>query len=372
MAEKEPFLLKNIYSSSFYEDLGEVLKKLIPNFDHSTFTRQIFDDDWDNRELKDRMKHTAFVIRKFLPEAYPEAVSVIVEVAKIKNEEDLGKDSFPYMFLPSFVEHFGLDDYDVSIDAMTEITKFVSCEFAVRPFYLKYREPMMEQTHKWANHPHFMVRRLASEGCRPRLPWGMGVPYLKKEPDLILPILDKLKDDPKEIVRRSVANNLNDISKDFPERVVEVAYQWKGESKEVDWVVKHACRTLLKQGHTKVMRLFGFGSIEDIAIENFQLDREIAKIGEELNFSFDLKNKANEALKVRLEYGVYFKKANGSLSRKVFQISEKKYSANSSTSITKKQHFKIITTRRYHTGGHELSIIVNGEEVAKKPFELIS
>jgi hypothetical protein len=195
---------------------------------------------------------------------------------------------------------------------------------------------------------------------------------LKEQPELILPILDQLKDDPAEWVRRSVANNLNDISKDHPERVVALAREWKGQSREVDWVIKHACRTLLKQGHTQAMRLFGFGSIEEIEIMNFQLDRSKAKIGEELFFSFDMHNQSDQAMKIRLEYGVYFKKANGALSRKVFQISEKEYAPGASVSIQKKQHFKIITTRKYYPGEHELSIIVNGEEVGKKGFELVS
>ncbi len=372
MSEKEPFLLKNMYSPAFFEELDGTIKKVVPNFDSPAFRQKIFDDEWEVRELKDRMKHTAVVLKEFLPEPYPESVSIIVKIAQLKMEEELGKDGFAYMFLPTFVEFFGLDHYEVSIEAMTEITKLMSCEFAVRPFFLKYPDQMLEQTKAWAEHPHFKVRRLASEGCRPRLPWGKGVPFLKKQPELIIPILDQLKGDPAEWVRRSVANNLNDISKDHPEKLVELAYQWKGQSEEVDWVIKHACRTLLKQGHTRVMRLFGFGSIEDVEIKCFELDRSQVKIGEEMYFNFLLKNKSEEAMKIRLEYGVYFKKANGSLSRKVFQISEKEYPPKSETRIEKKQHFKIITTRKYHTGAHELSIIVNGEEVEKQSFELVS
>lgn len=370
MAEKEKFFLKDIYSPQFYDELGGLLTRLLPQYDHKAFTTRIFDEEWDNRELKDRMKHTAFVLKGFLPESYLDAVKIIVDISRVQNKKVKGKDSFPYMFLPTFVEHFGLDHYDVSITAMTEITQFTSCEFAVRPFYLRYREKMLEQTRRWAEHPNFKVRRLASEGCRPRLPWGKGVPYLKKEPELIIPILDQLKNDPAEWVRRSVANNLNDISKDHPELIVDLAHRWKGQRPETDWVVRHACRTLLKQGHTQTMRLFGFGSIEDVAIKNFQLDRAVARIGEELNFNFDLHNNAREASKIRLEYGLYFKKANGSLSRKVFQIGEKEYPAQSITPISKKQHFKIITTRKYYPGEHKVSIIVNGEEVDERSFKL--
>lgn len=370
MAEKEPFLLKNMFSPAFFKDLDDTIKEVLPKFDFPAFKKRIYDDKWEERELKDRMKHTAVCLKDFLPESYQEAVGIVVKIAQLKMREELGKDGFAYMFLPTFVEFYGLDHYQVSVEAMTEITKLMSCEFAVRPFFLKYPDQMLEQTKAWANHPDFKVRRLASEGCRPRLPWGKGVPFLKKQPELIIPILDQLKDDPAEWVRRSVANNLNDISKDHPDLIIGLAQQWKGQSKEVDWVLKHACRTLLKQGNPQLMRLFGFGSTENIDIQDLQLDRTVAKIGEELYFSFNLLNKENTASKIRLEYGLYFKKANGSLSRKVFQISEKEYPPESSTLISKKQHFKIITTRKYYPGRHKLSVIVNGVEMKTREFEL--
>ncbi|NQZ77784.1 MAG: DNA alkylation repair protein, partial [Ekhidna sp.] len=133
---------------------------------------------------------------------------------------------------------------------------------------------------------------------------------------------------------------------------------------------KHGSRTLLKEGNAELMQLFGFGTIDEIVIKDFHIVTPTVTLGEDLAFSFTLANKAKQAVKIRLEYGVYYMKANGSLSRKVFKISEKEYEADSSTTIERKQHFKPITTRVYHSGKHELSLIINGVELEKKRFTL--
>ena len=137
--------------------------------------------------------------------------------------------------------------------AIEFITQFITCEFAVRPFLLKYGDKMMNQMRAWSLHKSHKVRRLASEGSRPRLPWAMAIPALKKNPMPVLTILENLKNDPSESVRRSVANNLNDISKDRPGMVLKIANAWKGQNKETDAIVRHGCRTLLKHGHPEVL-----------------------------------------------------------------------------------------------------------------------
>lgn len=148
--------------------------------------------------------------------------------------------------LDNYVEQYGLDDYETSVKAIERITQFTSCEFSVHPFIIRYPNEMMVQILIWSKHENWGVRRLASEGCRPRFPWAMALPHLKKDPALIIPILENLKNDPARFVRLSVAYNLNDIVKDNPETVMELVKRWKGESEEVDWIIKHGCRTLLK------------------------------------------------------------------------------------------------------------------------------
>ena len=199
----------------------------------------------------------------------------------------------------------------------------------------------------------------------------MALPDLKKDPAPIIPILENLKNDPARFVRLSVANNLNDIAKDNPEIVISLAKKWYGESAEVDWVVKHGCRTLLKQGNWEVMNIFGLGDVENIRIENFQISTPEIKVGDSLEFSFKLLNNGKEKNKVRLEYGVYYQKANGTLSKKVCKISEKEYDGNSVTQISRKHSFRVVTTRKFHLGLHQVAVIVNGNEFEKHDFELI-
>ncbi len=364
-------LFKNIYNTDFISQFSDIVTKINPDFNKTSFSNSIFNREWEAMELKQRMRHISITLNNHLSKDFKKDTDIILKLIDYLEIQNIRETSIEYMFFPDYIELYGIDNYDISIKAMERITQFTSCEFAVRPFIIKYPEKMVPQLLLWASHKHHMVRRLATEGCRPRLPWAMAIPFLKDNPDPILPILEKLKDDVSETVRRSVANNLNDIAKDNREVVIEIAKRWIGKSKELDWVVKHGCRTLLKQGESQVLQLFGFGSVEHIEIEKFKINTPLVKIGDTLEFSFLLNNNSQASSKLRLEYGLYYQKANGSLSKKVFKISEKEYEPNSSTNIIRKQSFKIITTRKFHLGLHQVSIIVNGHEFDKYDFQLI-
>lgn len=275
------------------------------------------------------------------------------------------------MFLPDYVEVYGLDHYDDAIKALEYITQFTSCEFAVRPYMLKYGEKMMAQMTAWSLHDNYKVRRFASEGARPRLPWAMAIPYLKKDPSAVLPLLENLKNDPAEWVRRSVANNINDIAKDHPDIVLDIAKRWKGLSKETDAIVKHGSRTLLKQGNPEILKLYGLDATH-IEFSGFEVLTPKVKMGDSVEFSFAITNNDSQPQTVRLEYGMYYMKAKGQHAKKVFKISERVYQPGEKAVIVRKQSFKAITTRVFYPGEHKLSIIINGEE--KQPllsFELV-
>lgn len=364
-------LFKNIYSKKFFDSFIKSIKKMDSQFDSKFFIKQIFDKEWDDRELKQRMRHISITLKNHLSDDFAKNAITIVKMVEQLQKEGKKEDSIEYMFFPDFIEVYGLDDYKNSIKAIEKITQFTSCEFGIRPFLIKYPKKGIQQMKKWSSHKHPMVRRLSTEGCRPRLPWAMAIPFLKKDPSPIIPILEKLKNDSSESVRRSVANNLNDISKDKPEVVIDLAKKWFGKNKELDWVVKHACRTLLKQGNQEVMELFGFGDVKKIKIRSFEIHTPKVKIGDSLEFSFKLINTSAKPSKLRLEYGLYYKKQNGSLSKKVFKISEKVYSEKSTTTINRKQSFRIITTRKYHKGLHQVSIVLNGNELDAYDFELV-
>ncbi|KIO51902.1 DNA alkylation repair protein [Flavobacterium hibernum] len=363
-------LIKDIYSLSFYENFSQAVAEVHPTFDKQKFIDTIYEGDFAQKEWKDRMKHTTVVLHQFMPENFPEAVAAIDKIINNLKKNKFTDGNLAFIFFADYIEIYGLNDFKTSAKAFVSITQFISCEFAVRPFILKYKEKMIDEMVKWSLHENHHVRRLSSEGSRSRLPWAMAIPFLKKDPASILPILENLKNDPSEYVRRSVANSLNDIAKDNPETVLEIANLWKGLSKETDGIIKHGSRTLLKQGHPKILNHYGLEST-NIELSSFEIKTPIVKIGDYLQFHFHLNNKNEEAKTVRLEYAVHYKKAKGHLAKKVFKISEKIYLPNQLIKVDRNQSFKIITTRVFHTGIHQLSIIINGTESEVLEFELI-
>ena len=353
--------LKDLYTRRFIRALANELRREHPPFDASAFEKRVFAKGWADLELKDRMHRIAAVLREFLPGDYGRAIAILRPVA--------GKFSgFEAMVFPDFVEQHGLGDYGTSVSALEHFTKFSSSEFAVRPFLVRYGGKMLKQMERWARSKDRHVRRLASEGCRPRLPWAMALPDFKKDPGPVLRILELLKDDEDEAVRRSVANNLNDISKDHPDIVLEVARKWRGGSKARGRLVKHACRTLLKRGDRRALELFGFGEAKHVRLVDFRFSKRVA-MGRDLEFSFTLETDRGKLGALRLEYEIGFVKANGDRSGKVFRISESECSGKMKR-VSKRHSFRAISTRRHYAGRHRLAILVNGREVGQGEFTL--
>jgi 3-methyladenine DNA glycosylase AlkC len=306
------------------------------------------------------MRHTTDCLKKTLPESYKEAITIL------KNAAPHAK-GFEALSLPDFVATFGMEDWDLSLPALYHFTKYSTSELAIRPFLAKDPKKVMRLMSEWAEDKDPKVRRFASEGCRPRLPWAMALPKFKKDPSPILPILEKLKNDESEDVRRSVANNLNDISKDNPEVALGVCESWHGESKNTDKIVKHACRTMLKAGDKRALLIFGYSDPSTMVVTKFQLEKKRIKIGENVRFSFDLNLKKKS--KVRLEYAISYVKAKGQHSKKVFKITENNYDPGSIT-ISRKHSLADMSTRKHFPGTHHVAIIVNGVEMGKTSFEL--
>lgn len=353
--------LKHLYNDALLEALCLEIAKLYGAFDPVGFINYVVDDNWADRELKQRMAHISHALHLFLPLEYCETIEILKTVSSKFS-------GFEYMFFPEFVALYGLEEYAASIPALEHFTEHSSSEFAVRPFIKKYGAKMMKQMNAWADSDNYHVRRLASEGCRSRLPWAMALPEFKKDPGPVLPILEKLKFDQSEFVRRSVANNLNDIAKDNPSTVVELAKCWMGISPEIDRLVKHGCRTLLKQAHPEIMALFGFPRPEHINLKNFAVQKRVG-MGESLEFSFVLHSTERALGKLRIEYAIDFMKHNGKCSRKIFQISESENSGSEKT-INKSYSFRQISTRKYYAGTHRLAVLVNGFELVRDSFQL--
>lgn len=351
------------FTPFFVSQLGDAIQQVQPEFDKEQFTGLVQDGTLETRELKGRMRHITRCLHETLPKDYSEALEALIKVAP-------SFPSFDGMVFSDYVGCYGLDDWELSLPALAFFTKYISTEYAIRPFLAQDPERAMEYLTAWAEDENEHVRRLASEGCRPRLPWGMALPAFKKDPSPILPILEKLKNDESESVRKSVANNLNDISKDHPELVLDICERWYGQTKNTDWIVKHACRGMLKAGNKRALLLFGFAAPKNISVENLTLDKEALFIGEGLRFTFELRVNTKEARKARLEFAVHYMKPKGKSSRKLFQIKEDSFDPGSHT-ISKKHSFANRSTRKHHPGEHRISIIVNGVQMAKASFELM-
>ncbi|WP_428025826.1 DNA alkylation repair protein [Arcobacter sp.] len=352
--------LKNVYTKDYINNLANKIKENYPKFDSGGFINSIFNHTWENLELKMRMRHIAITLNEYLPLPYEKQLEVLKPASK-----DFG--SFEAMFFQDFVEVYGLDDFENSIKALEVFTIDSSSEFAIRQFILKYEDETIEQLKLWSKSPNEHLRRLSCEGCRPRLPWAVSLPMYKKNPSKILDILETLKNDKSLYVRKSVANNLNDISKDNPRIVIEFVKNNLGVSSELDWICKHASRTLLKKGDEEILKLFSFDKSSHINLTNFIHD-EVININDNLVFSFELVS--DESLgNIRVEYAIDYLKSNNTHNKKVFMISQNDIKSKNKK-FTKKQSFKEMTTRKHYLGKHYLSIIINGKEMIKGEFIL--
>ena len=363
-----PVLMKDkYYNYDSLHNLASRIKAVFPSFQENDFVDHIMNETWDALELKARMRQITINLGKYLPADYKQALGIIDQVIA---GYPSGYNDNALIYFPDFVEVYGQDEchWDLSMAAIERYTPLSTAEFAVRPFIIKQEARMMQQMAVWARHDNEHVRRLASEGCRPALPWGQALTSFKKDPSPVLPILEQLNTDPSLYVRKSVANHLNDISKTHPDLVTKIARDWYGRHEYTDWIVKHGCRTLLKKGNREVLDIFGYHNAGSVDIADFALGAASISLGENMTFSFTVS--AKETTKVRLEYAMGYVKTNGRQSRKIFQISEILLKANQKKTYIKKHSFSDLRTRKHYPGTHSVTLIVNGAEQDTLDFEL--
>ncbi|MFY4775591.1 hypothetical protein [Metabacillus sp. RGM 3146] len=354
--------LRNVFNEEFIKELSLSFKKEYSLFDSLKFYNLIFQEDWKDLTLKQRMRRITNSLKEVLPSEYTRALKIICITAPQFSGGLRG------IIFPDYVEQFGLDYWNESIEALAFLTKYSTAEFAVRSFFLKDHQRMMGQMITWSLDSNEHVRRLASEGSRPRLPWGMAVPSIKQNPKQTLPILNNLKEDPSLYVRKSVANHLNDISYIKPELVLRLAGEWFGASKHTNWIIKHACRSLLKKGNKQALSLFGYNDEPGIIINNLAADHETIRIGESISFSFEITTL--KTLPLRVEYGIDYVKSRGERSRKIFHLKTFELKENESAVINRSHSFKNLTTRKHYKGIHTLSIMINGAVKAVLDFTI--
>jgi 3-methyladenine DNA glycosylase AlkC len=356
--------IKELLNEETVGNLAHAVQRACAGFDRDALLARVFDANWPARELKERIRHITVVLHDLLPEDYG-VVLAILRRAMPQVEGII-------QWVPNdYVEFYGLDDWQASISALEEFTERMSAEYAIRPFIVRYPERTMAQMLVWAGHESAQVRRLASEGCRPRLPWGIRLQALVADPAPILPILERLKDDPSESVRRSVANNLNDISKDHPRVVLDVLRGWQAEGGDhIDWITNHALRTLVKKGHPQSLALLGYGHAGQIAVHNVVVEPPAVPLGEEITLSFDIESLAAEPQKLMIDYVVYHLRANGRLTPKVFKLAKRTIRPGEVLSIARRHSFAPVTTRRYYPGKQAIEPQVNGKRFGRVEFVL--
>jgi len=360
----EPF--KNMFNLKVIRKLATDIQSVHGSFPADEFVKSTVDETWENLELKERVLKVTVNLRKFLPADYKEAISIIDKVVMNYGSwlEGTG------WFFPFFVELYGVDEenWDISMGALELYTQYASAESAVRPFIIMNQERMMAQMYAWSKHESEQVRRLSCEGCRPALPWTQALNSFKKDPGPILPILEQLKADESVWVRKSVANNLNDISKTHHDLVVKIAKEWYGKNEHTDWIVKHACRTLLKKGNSEALAVFGLGDAASLDVSGLALEAASTRIGEDITFSFTIS--AKKDMKARLEYGIDYVKSRGKRNRKIFQISEISLKENTKKQYTRKHSFADVSIRKHYPGVHSITLIVNGAERGTLDFKV--
>lgn len=289
-------------------------------------------------------------------------------------DELTGAGMAPFFYMPHlmFVAERGLDDFDRSMHAQRELTKRFTAEFSIRAFLDRYPERTLAVLAEWASDPDAHVRRLVSEGTRPRLPWGTRVRFLDEHPERVLPLLEKLKDDPTALVRRSVANHLNDIGKSRPDLLVETCRRWlAGASPERRALVEHALRSAVKRGVPGALSLLGHGDAPEVSVEDVRFEPARVAIGGKVRVSFALRSRSKKAQSLLVDLAVHFVKARGQTAAKVFKLARVSVPAGGRAALSKLVSLAVHTTRKPYSGTHAVDVLVNGARLPAGAFEVV-
>lgn len=364
-------LMKEGLGSAAINRIACALEAVMSDFDRRTFEREAA-RGLDELELKQRVQHLIRVLHQHLPANFPDCARLLAKLPEVWDygQADDPLRGFAAWPLIDYVAEYGLSAPKSALRALEKLTPMFSAEFAIRPFIQSHPELTASFLQEWLTHPSEHVRRLVSEGSRPRLPWGKRLARHIDNPALVIPLLESLRFDSSQYVRRSVANSLNDIGKDHPEVLIEVCLRWReSDQGKTDWIIKHATRSLVKAGHPASFPLLGYTAKPKVELLEFSLARDELELGEVMPVSVQLKGlKAGQ--KLVLDYAVHYQKAKGKQSSKVFKWKNLELARDESVCLSKHIPFKPISTRTYYAGEHHIALHVNGVELVRKPFWL--
>jgi 3-methyladenine DNA glycosylase AlkC len=374
-AEAKSFTLKSFFSPDVVGRLADDLVRVYPAFPARRFVKDAC-AGLDELELLDRGKHIAAALAKHLPPHYPEAVEILLRSLGPEHASDelVGVGMAPFFYLPHvvFVAERGLDHFELSMRAQYELTKRFSAESSIRAYIAKDPERTFAVLREWSKDANAHVRRLVSEGTRLRLPWASRVAWLDANPDRVLQLLELLKNDPTTLVRRSVANNLNDLGKVHPKLLIETCAAWlDGAPAERRALVEHALRSAVKRGEPDALRLLGYGEKPSVSIEDVRFDPERVAIGEKVSVSFVLRSRARTPQSLHVDIVVHFVKAKGRSAPKVFKLERIRIQPRERVEMRTRISLAVHTTRKPHPGTHAVDVVVNGESRRAGAFEVV-
>jgi len=371
----EKFSLKDhLFHTQNVARIAAEIHTVYPEFDAKSFTQTVI-ERFPELELMERMYWIRACLREYLPQEYEVAVKILLEslpppLDPARSDNDFGE--YIYGAYGNFVSEYGATPEHVhtSLSALREMTTRFSCEFPIRTFINTFPKETLKALWDWTTDSHYHVRRLVSEGTRPKLPWAKKITLNYQQP---ITFLDILHTDSTRFVTRSVANHLNDISKIDPDLVVKTLQRWKKEggqkTKEFDYIVRHSLRTLIKQGYQPALVFLGYAPAQ--ASARISVLPERVKTGEWLTFSISISSESDEVQSVLIDYIVYYKKANGSLMPKTFKLAKVTLQPREVLSLRKKHSFKQMTTRKHYPGEHQIELQLNGQKCGKQSFVLV-
>jgi len=349
-----------------------MLERVHPTFATRAFVEQAL-RGYEDLSLLPRARHVARTLGDHLPERYADAVDLVLRALGPPVDSAMGQGMAPFVHLPFvyWVADRGLDHLDDSVRAIHAITQRFSCEFGVRPFIERHPRAMLEVLARWTRDPSVHVRRLVSEGMRPRLPWAPRLTVFERDPAPVIALLEGLRDDPDEYVRRSVANHLNDLGRADPARLVALCTRWAQDAPPARLrLIRHALRTLVKRGDPHALTVLGFGEVARVEVRGASIEPALPRIGGRVRIGFELASTARRAQRLLVDLRVTYADASGQPTRsKVFKLSTLELAAGEVAAFAKTLSLAQLSTRKHHPGAHRVEAMVNGAVFGVGAFE---
>ncbi|MDX9678237.1 DNA alkylation repair protein [Pseudomonas zeae] len=355
--------LKEIFNAERLQHIASEMSAVYPAFKVKAFLKHA-QDGLAELSVMQRMARVSESLHAVLPLDYQDSLDVLRELAPRLNS------GFVSMCLPHYVASYGGHAFDTSMDALKHFTTFGSSEFAIRHFLRSDLERSLERMHDWTRDENHHVRRLASEGSRPRLPWSFRLEAVQADPQLAAGILDRLKADESLYVRKSVANHLNDVTKVHPAWVLDTIEGWSLENKHTAWIAKHALRSLIKQGDLRALTVIGAGAKAEVELLDVRVEPPVVRLGEAITLSFVVKSTVAHEQRLVIDYAIDYVKANGGVSGKVFKLKTLVLAGFESVVVGRRQVIKDFTTRKHYAGEHTMHLMVNGRNLTSTAFSI--